>query len=207
MSWDKFLSSTQSSESPRNQGNEDGGFLSSVTSCNTAFFGAGVIASDTGFFLNNEMDNFTAKVGSSNSYGLLQGSANQIEPGKQPLSSMATTIVLDQNQDFYFATGSPGGSTIPTTVFQTLVNLIDFEMTASEAVNQPRTHYQGSPNIVLTEPLGLPGQTFVDLWDYGYRVSPFINWGAAMSVGKQGDEIQPILDTRRPHGKATAIYK
>ena len=179
----------------------------SVTYTINTLFGAGVIASDTGFFLNNEMDDFTAKVGSSNSYGLLQGSANQIEPGKQPLSSMAPTIVLDQNQDFYFATGSPGGSTIPTTVFQTLVNLIDFEMTASEAVNQPRIHYQGSPNIVLTEPLGLSSQTFVDLWNYGYRVSPFINWGAAMSVGKQGDEIQPILDTRRPQGKATAIYE
>ncbi|MEM8502238.1 MAG: gamma-glutamyltransferase [Cyanobacteria bacterium P01_D01_bin.1] len=177
----------------------------SVTYTINTLFGAGVIASDTGFFLNNEMDDFTAKVGSSNSYGLLQGSANQIEPGKQPLSSMAPTIVLDQNQDFYFATGSPGGSTIPTTVFQILVNLIDFEMTASEAINQPRIHYQGSPNVVLTEPSGLPGQTFVDLWNYGYRVSPFINWGAAMSVGKENDEIQPVLDTRRPQGKADAI--
>ena len=85
------------------------------------------------------------------------------------------------------------------------MNLIDFEMTASEAVNQPRIHYQGSPNIVLTEPSGLPGRTFVDLWKYGYRVSPFINWGAAMSIGKDDDEIQPILDTRRPQGKANAI--
>ena len=183
---------------------KDGNAVSVTYTINT-LFGAGVIASDTGFFLNNEMDDFTAKVGSSNSYGLLQGSANQIEPGKQPLSSMAPTIVLDQNQDFYFVTGSPGGSTIPTTVFQILVNLIDFEMTASEAVNQPRIHYQGSPNIVLTEPSGLPGRTFVDLWKYGYRVSPFINWGAAMSIGKDDDEIQPILDTRRPQGKANAI--
>ncbi|MEL6556400.1 MAG: gamma-glutamyltransferase [Cyanobacteria bacterium J06621_11] len=181
----------------------DGNAVSVTYTINT-LFGAGVIAQDTGFFLNNEMDDFTAKVGTANSYGLVQGETNKIEPQKRPLSSMSPTIVLDENQQVHLVTGSPGGSTIPTTVLQTISNLVDFDMSAQEAVNQARIHYQGSPDVVLVEPAGISGRAFVDLWDRGYRVGPFINWGAAMSVGKEDDDIQPALDTRRPQGKATA---
>jgi gamma-glutamyltranspeptidase / glutathione hydrolase len=184
---------------------DDQGNAVSVTYTINTLFGAGVIASDTGFFLNNEMDDFTTRSGTSNTYGLVQGVANRIEPGKRPLSSMSPTIVLDPNQSFYFATGSPGGSTIPTTVFQVLSNLIDFEMTPSRAVNQPRIHYQGNPNVVLVEPSGLSNKTFTNLWNLGYRVAPFMNWGAAMSIGQDADELQPALDARRPQGKATAL--
>lgn len=174
----------------------------SVTYTINTLFGAGVIASDTGFLLNNEMDDFTAKPGAANSYGLVQGAANSIEPGKRPLSSMAPTIVLDADSDIYLVTGSPGGSTIPTTVFQAINNLIDFEMSSIDAVNQPRLHYQGSPNVVLTEPFGLSDESFVDLWRYGYRVAPFPNWGAAMSIGRSDRELQPVQDSRRPQGEA-----
>lgn len=184
---------------------DEAGNAVSVTYTINTLFGAGVIASDTGFFLNNEMDDFTTRPRTSNTYGLTQGTANQIEPGKRPLSSMAPTVVIDSNQELYFVTGSPGGSTIPTTVFQVLSNLIDFEMTPSSAVNQPRIHYQGNPNVVLVEPSGLSNKTFANLWSFGYRVSPFMNWGAAMSIGQDADGLQPVLDTRRPQGQATAL--
>lgn len=177
----------------------------SVTYTINTLFGAGVIAPGTGFFLNNEMDDFTAKSGTANSYGLVQSDANSIEPGKRPLSSMTPTIVLDTEGDLYFVTGSPGGSTIPTTVFQIISNMIDFDLSPEQAVNQPRIHYQGTPNLVLTEPFALPEKSFVDLWDYGYRVSPFINWGAAMSIAKDGSELQAIKDLRRPQGQAEAL--
>ena len=177
----------------------------SVTYTINTLFGAGVIAQDTGFFLNNEMDDFTAKVGTANSYGLVQGDVNKIEPQKRPLSSMSPTIVLDENQQLYLVTGSPGGSTIPTTVFQTISNLVDFDISTEEAVNRSRIHYQGSPNVVLVEPAGISSRAFVDLWDRGYRVSPFISWGAAMSIGQQDGELQPVLDGRRAQGKAAAI--
>ncbi|MEM9907175.1 MAG: gamma-glutamyltransferase, partial [Cyanobacteria bacterium P01_D01_bin.44] len=179
----------------------------SVTYTINTFFGSGIIAGDTGFFLNNEMDDFTAKPGAVNSFGLKQGLANQIEPGKRPLSSMSPTIVLDKNQDLYLVTGSPGGPTIPTTVLQTISNLIDFKMTANEAVNQPRFHYQGAPNIVLVEPLGLSGSSYINLWERGYRVSPFLNWGAAMSIGGRTDSLQPIRDVRRLQGGAAACQE
>ncbi|MEO1404431.1 MAG: gamma-glutamyltransferase, partial [Cyanobacteria bacterium J06635_1] len=179
----------------------------SVTYTINTFFGSGVIAGDTGFFLNNEMDDFTAKPGAANNFGLKQGLANQIEPGKRPLSSMSPTIVLDKNQDLYLVTGSPGGPTIPTTVLQIISNLIDFKVTANEAVNQPRFHYQGAPNIVLVEPLGLSGSSYINLWERGYRVSPFLNWGAAMSISGETDSLQPIWDVRRLQGKAAACQE
>ncbi|MBE9062248.1 gamma-glutamyltransferase [cf. Phormidesmis sp. LEGE 11477] len=176
-----------------------------VTYTINTLFGSGIIAPETGFFLNNEMDDFTAKVGEANSYGLVQSEANRIEPGKRPLSSMTPTILMDANDNLYFVTGSPGGPTIPTTVFQIITNLIDFELSPYSAVNQPRIHYQGVPNIVLSEPFGVPGDSFVDLWEYGYKVSPFINWGAAMSTGHQGKESQAVKDFRRVQGEATSI--
>ncbi|WP_198011376.1 gamma-glutamyltransferase [Synechococcus sp. PCC 7335] len=177
----------------------------SVTYTINTLFGAGVIAPGTGFFLNNEMDDFTAKVGTANTYGLVQGSVNSIEPGKQPLSSMAPTIVLDASNEIALVTGSPGGSTIPTTIFQIITNLVDFNLSPDRAVNQPRIHYQGSPNTVLTEPFALPGDTFVDLWNYGYRVSPSIHWGAAMSIARKDKKLQAIKDFRRQQAEARAV--
>ena len=178
-----------------------------VTYTINTLFGAGVIAPETGLFLNNEMDDFTAKVGVANSYGLVQGKVNSIEPGKRPLSSMAPTIVLDTDGSLYFVTGSPGGPTIPTTVFQVITNLVDFKLPPYSAVNQPRIHYQGIPDIVLTEPFGVSGDSVVGLWEYGYRVSPFINWGAAMSIGREGEEQQPVQDFRRTQGAADSTSK
>jgi gamma-glutamyltranspeptidase/glutathione hydrolase len=175
----------------------------SVTYTINSYFGAGVVAGNTGFLLNNEMDDFTAKVGVANSYGLKQGEKNAIAPFKQPLSSMSPTIVLKDGKPLLI-TGSPGGSTIPTTVLQVISNVIDYGMNVEEAVNTPRIHYQGSPNWVVTEPFALPSQTVQQLWDRGYKVVPFISWGAAQSIEIKPDgRVLKGQDVRKPAGVAT----
>lgn len=169
-------------------------------------FGAGVIASDTGFFLNNEMDDFASKPGEANQFGLVQGKANIIEPQKRPLSSMSPTIVKNDGKVF-LVTGSPGGSTIPTTVVQVITNIIDHQMTVTEAVNSPRIHYQGMPNVVVTEPYALKPQVVQKLWEKGYRVMPFINWGAAESiqVDVKNQTFFGANDRRKSAGKAVGF--
>ena len=169
-------------------------------------FGAAIMASDTGFFLNNEMDDFTSKPGVPNQFGLVQGQANLIEPGKRPLSSMSPTVVTKEGRVF-LVTGSPGGSTIPTTVLQVLTNRIDYQMDVASAVNSPRIHYQGLPNLVITEPYALKSQVFLQLWSRGYRVVPFFNWGAAQSIGKdeKNGVWQGANDSRKSAGEAVGF--
>jgi gamma-glutamyltranspeptidase / glutathione hydrolase len=178
----------------------------SVTYTINSNFGAGIIASDTGFFLNNEMDDFTSKPGEANQFGLVQGKANIIEPGKRPLSSMSPTIVTKDGKVFLI-TGSPGGSTIPTTVVQVITNIIDKKMTVAEAVNSPRIHYQGMPNIVVTEPYALKSEVVQELWEKGYRIMPFINWGAAESiqVNEKNRSFSGANDRRKSAGKAVGF--
>lgn len=176
-----------------------------VTYTINSYFGAGVIAGKTGFFLNNEMDDFAILPGVPNQFGLVQGNSNTIEPGKRPLSSMSPTIVT-KNGKIFMVTGSPGGSTIPTTVLQVITNVIDYDMNISEAVNAPRIHYQGLPNLVITEPLALKSDVVQDLWEMGYRVAPFLSWGAAESilVNPKTKLIYGANDSRKIAGKAFA---
>lgn len=176
-----------------------------VTYTINSYFGAGVIAGNTGFFLNNEMDDFTSKPGVPNNFGLVQGNANIIEPGKRPLSSMSPTIVT-KNDKVFLVTGSPGGSTIPTTVLQVIVNAIDYGMNISEAVNAPRIHYQGLPNRVVTEPYALKPNVVQDLSSMGYKIVPFTSWGAAESilVNPQTNLLDGVNDSRKPAGGALA---
>ena len=100
--------------------------------------------------LNDEMDDFSAKPGSPNLFGAVGGKANAIEPGKRMLSSMTPTIVLKDNRPF-LVVGTPGGTTIPTSVFQTIVNIIDFNMPTSDAVNRAKFHHQWLPDEVFIE--------------------------------------------------------
>jgi len=174
-----------------------------VTYTINSLFGAKVIAKDTGFFLNNEMDDFTAKPGKANQFGLVQGRANQIEPGKQPLSSMSPTIVK-KNDKVFLVTGSPGGATIPTTVVQVITNSIDYKLDIAQAVNAPRIHYQGLPNWVVTEPFALDPEVVPRLWERGYRVIPFVSWGAAESILIEPETglLLGVHDRRRVAGKA-----
>lgn len=174
-----------------------------VTYTINSYFGAGVIAGNTGFILNNEMDDFTSKLGAANQFGLVQGKANIIEPGKRPLSSMSPTIVT-KNERLFLVTGSPGGSTIPTTVLQTITNMIDFQMDVHQAVNSPRFHYQGLPNAVLTEPNAFSSEVVEKLWKMGYKITPFLTWGAAESISfdEKIGIFQGANDNRKSAGEA-----
>jgi gamma-glutamyltranspeptidase/glutathione hydrolase len=139
-------------------------------------FGAKVIAGSTGFFLNDEMDDFAAKPGAGNLFGLVQGKANAIAPGKRPLSSMTPTIVLRDGKPV-LVLGSPGGSRIITTVLEIIVNVIDHGMTLQEAVDAPRIHHQWLPDTLAGEPFALSADTVKALTRMGYRVVPLKPWG------------------------------
>ena len=183
---------------------DEAGNAVSVTYTINSYFGAGVIAPGTGFLLNNEMDDFTTKLGEENQFGLRQGEANLIEPGKRPLSSMSPTIVT-QDGRVYLVTGSPGGSTIPTTVLQVITNVIDYGMKLKDAVNTPRLHYQGIPDRVLSEPQAISPETFRGLKLRGYSILPFRQYGAAESILVDADgTITAVNDLRKPAGRAIA---
>jgi Gamma-glutamyltransferase len=115
-----------------------------VTFTINSYFGAKVIAGKTGFFLNDEMDDFTAKPGSPNMFGLVQGSANAIAPGKRPLSSMSPTL-LTRDGHVFLLLGSPGGSRIITIILQVIVNVVDYGMDVQSAVNAPDSIINGCP--------------------------------------------------------------
>lgn len=141
-------------------------------------FGAVVIAPGTGFFLNNEMDDFTVKLGVKNLYGLVQGATNSIAPGKQPLSSMSPTLITRDGKIF-MVLGSPGGSRIITITLETALNVIDHGMTPQEAVDAPRVHQQWLPDEVYYETRGLSADTLKILRDMGYKMTEQTPWGAA----------------------------
>jgi gamma-glutamyltranspeptidase/glutathione hydrolase len=148
-------------------------------------FGAKVIAGSTGFFLNDEMDDFTAKPGVANMFGLVQGKANAVAPGKRPLSSMTPTLVLKDGNPVLIV-GTPGGSRIITTVLEVIVNVIDHGMTLQEAVDAPRIHHQWWPDTVAAEPFALSVDTVRSLTRMGYKVVALEPWGsgnAAESIG------------------------
>ena len=130
---------------------DDYGNAVAVTTTLNFSYGSGYSVNGAGFLLNNEMDDFSAKKGAPNAFGLLGGAANAIEPGKRPLSSMTPTIVLKDGRPF-IVTGSPGGSTIITIVLQMILNIVDFEMNVMQATAAPRVHHQWKPNIVVFEP-------------------------------------------------------
>ena len=127
----------------------EGNAVSVTTTLNNSY-GSKTIVGGAGFFLNDEMDDFSAKPGVPNIYGAVGGEANAIAPGKRMLSSTTPTIVLKNGQPF-LVVGTPGGTTIPTSVFQTLVNIIEFNMTTTDAVNQPKFHHQWLPDEVYVE--------------------------------------------------------
>ena len=150
-------------------------------------FGAVVIAPGTGFFLNDEMDDFTSKVGAQNMFGLVQGPNNAIAPGKRPLSSMAPTIVSKDGKVF-LVIGSPGGSRIITTTLETAIDIIDYGMEPQEAVDAARIHEQWLPDVVYYEPYGLSADTLKILASEGYKMVQQTPWGAAelIEVGLPG---------------------
>jgi gamma-glutamyltranspeptidase/glutathione hydrolase len=168
-------------------------------------FGNGQIAGDTGFFLNNEMDDFTSKPGVPNSFGLVQGKSNQIEPGKRPLSSMSPSIVLrGPEKKLYMVTGSPGGSTIITTVLQSFLNVEEFGMNIKQAVDAPRMHEQWLPDVVMIEPGLFAPDVQKQLEAMGYKFKEVRSWGAdeAIRVNPDTGVLEGANDRRRPAGLA-----
>ncbi len=161
----------------------------SVTYTINGWFGAKVIAGNTGFFLNDEMDDFTVKPGVPNLFGLVQGKTNGIAPGKRPLSSMSPTIVTKDGKTF-MVLGSPGGSRIITIVLQTILNVVDHGMNIQEAVDAPRIHHQWLPDQITAEPFALSPDTAKILRDMGYKIVEEVPWGAAEAIliGPQVDE-------------------
>jgi len=152
-----------------------------VTYTINALFGAKVMAGDTGFFLNDEMDDFTIKPGVPNLFGLVQGKTNVIAPGKRPLSSMSPTIVTKDGKTF-MVLGSPGGSRIITIVLETLMNVVDYGMNLQEAVDAPRIHHQWLPDEISAEPYALSPDTAKVLTDMGYTLKTQSPWGAAEAI-------------------------
>ncbi len=161
-------------------------------------YGSGVVVAGAGFLLNNEMDDFSVKPGVPNTYGVVGDKANEIQPGKRPLSSMSPTILLEDEQ-VALVVGTPGGSTIFTSVFQAIVNIVDYGMTPFEAVGATRFHHQLLPPDLITMSVGnpLPAATISALGDRGYRVEPH-SWefGDVQVIWRDGDQLIPAADPR-----------
>jgi gamma-glutamyltranspeptidase/glutathione hydrolase len=133
-------------------------------------FGSGVVAKGTGIVLNNEMDDFAAKPGTPNLYGLIQGERNAVAPRKRPLSAMTPTFVLRKDGSLWFTIGTPGGPTIINTVLQVITNVIDYRMNIQQAIDAPRIHHQWLPDELVWEPYGLSGDTQRALSDRRHKL-------------------------------------
>jgi gamma-glutamyltranspeptidase/glutathione hydrolase len=146
-----------------------GNAISATTTINGAY-GSKLYCSELGFFLNNEMDDFSSKAGVPNMFGLIGAEANKIMPEKRMLSSMTPTII-EKDGKLLMSVGTPGGSTIITSVLQTILNVHEFDMTMQEAVNAPRFHHQWLPDVILMEPNSFPKELVEKLNALGYTTN------------------------------------
>ncbi len=163
----------------------------SITTTLNGGYGSSTVIGGAGFFINNEMDDFSVKPGVPNMYGAVGGEANAIAPGKRMLSSMTPTIVLKNNKA-YLVAGTPGGTTITTSVFQTLVDILEFDMSAEDAVNKPKFHHQWLPDQVFIES-DFPMSVREELEKMGYKLT--------LRTGIGRTEVIKIT----PDGKITAV--
>lgn len=185
---------------------KDGNAVSNTYTLNS-IFGSGVIVEGAGFVLNNEMDDFSAKPGAPNIYGVVGKTANKIQPGKRMLSSMSPTILL-QDGEISMVLGTPGGSTIFTTVFQAIVNILDFGMTPEEAAGASRFHHQLLPPDLVTYSRSRPlsDQTIKGLIEKGYRTRPHRwDYGDLQIVWRDGDSYRVASDPRK-RGEARVLH-
>ncbi len=169
----------------------------SVTYTLNEWFGAQVTAAKTGVLLNDEMDDFTVKVGVPNMFGLVQGEANAIAPGKRPLSSMSPTIVMRDGK-LLMVLGTPGGSRIITTVLHTLINVVDYGMTLQEAVDAPRFHEQWLPDVTFMEPFAFSPDTqgLLEKMGHHFIEATPANHIAAILVGAPTLDGKPVAGNR-----------
>lgn len=160
-----------------------------VTTTLNGLYGSKVVVAGAGFFLNNEMDDFSIKPGVPNMFGAVGGEANKIEPGKRMLSSMTPTIVM-KNGKPYIIVGTPGGTTIPTSVYQSIVNIIDFKLSPGMSVNAPKFHHQWLPETVMVEN-NFPETTLQNLEKKNYKIERVTQIGRTemIVIDKNGNAI------------------
>lgn len=173
---------------------DEAGNAVALTTTINSWFGSKVTVEGAGFLLNNEMDDFAARPGTPNQFGLVQGERNAVEPGKRMLSAMTPTLVLDPEGELLLVVGTPGGSTIITTVLQVISNLLDHGMDLPAAVFAPRVHHQHLPDQIFFEPRGLHRETVTALERLGHRV---------VERSEMSGDVQAILI--RPDGTRAAV--
>ncbi|TQV87341.1 gamma-glutamyltransferase [Aliikangiella coralliicola] len=181
----------------------DGNIVSNTYTLNFSF-GSGITVPGTGMLLNNEMDDFSAKPGVPNAFGLLGGEANAIQPQKRPLSSMTPVIALNKGEP-WLATGSPGGSRIITIVFNFLLNRLAHGMNIAEATMAPRIHHQWYPDKLQVEK-GFPIDTISLLKQKGHNVEMRKPWGSLQSIELQDGVFFGFADPRRPGALAKGYF-
>jgi gamma-glutamyltranspeptidase/glutathione hydrolase len=167
-------------------------------------YGSAAVAKGTGMILNDEMDDFAAKPGTANMYGLIQGERNAVAPKKRPLSAMTPTIVLRKDGSLWFTVGSPGGPTIINTVLCIITNVIDYDMNIQQAIDFPRIHHQWLPDELVGEPFGLSGDTQRALTSRGHKLAKLRYLGDAEGImieEKTGMRLG-ATDPRRSDGQA-----
>ena len=172
----------------------DGNAVANTYTLNFSY-GLGLVAAGTGVLLNNEMDDFAAKAGALNAYGLVGGEANSVAPGARPLSSMTPTFVFRDGR-LVLVTGSPGGSRIITTVLGVVLGVLDFGQNIAEAVAAPRIHHQWRPDALLVE-TGLSPDTLKLLVARGHRLVVGTTSGSANSIAVTADGFAGAADPRQ----------
>jgi len=178
-----------------------GNVVSNTYTLNTAY-GSGIIPTGTGILMNNEMDDFSSKPGHPNTYGLIGSEANKIEPKKTPLSSMSPVIVFREDKP-YLITGSPGGSTIITSVLQEILNVIDFQMSLEESSKKSRIHFQHLPDVLFHEEFD---KSLIESLKKQKKLVKR-KLGEIHSILISEDSVEGYSDKRRPDGKASSFYK
>jgi gamma-glutamyltranspeptidase / glutathione hydrolase len=173
-----------------------------LTTTLNGWFGGGVTVTGAGFLLNNEMDDFAAVPGMPNQFGLVQGEANSIAPGKRMLSSMTPTIVTSSGGHVELVLGAAGGPTILTAVFQVLSNVVDFGFDVTEAVSAPRFHQQDFPDKLTIENGGFSEELQRALGTMGHAIDSRPHIADAPSVGREGDAFVGAREPRRPGSAA-----
>ncbi len=173
---------------------DDEGNTVSVTTTLNGAYGSKTVVAGAGFLLNNEMDDFSVKPGVPNMYGAVGNEKNAIAPNKRMLSSMTPTIMLKNGTPF-MVVGSPGGTTIPTSVFQSVVNVVDFNMTAHDAVNKPKFHHQWLPDDIALEN-GFPVSVAAALQNMGYKTRPVSAIGRTEMILIKNGKITAVADHR-----------
>jgi gamma-glutamyltranspeptidase/glutathione hydrolase len=202
---------TQSLKMPAREGTEtthysvvdaEGNAVATTTTLN-GLYGAGVFVKGAGFFLNNTMDDFAAQPGKPNQFGLVQGEANAVAPGKRMLSAMSPTIVLDPAGKLFMVVGARGGPRIITSTAQVILNVIEHRMSLADAMRAPRIHYQGLPDSVRIDATGFEKATLAKLASMGYTLQP-LNYigGTAVAIRRVRGGWEGMDDPRGAGGGA-----